>query len=105
VGGGGYGVLGLRQINTGGKVPLQLFTGQFLKMATLCIVFYESYLSTVTRTTGYPHLIGPGSRSQVEQIRQQGFQPTCSASCGKQIKNEGFTEPVQFSNGSSGAKT
>ncbi len=33
---GGYGVLGLRQINTSRKVPLQV---------TFCIAFYESYLS------------------------------------------------------------
>jgi hypothetical protein len=40
--GGGYGVLGLRQINTCRKVPLQVH----IWMMTFCIVFYESYLST-----------------------------------------------------------
>ncbi len=40
--GEGYGVLGLRQINTCRKVPLQV---NFI-MTTFCIAFYESYLST-----------------------------------------------------------
>ncbi len=40
---GGYGVLGLRQINTCRKVP---FTDQFFKMTTFRISYYESYLST-----------------------------------------------------------
>ncbi len=40
--GGGYGVLGLRQIDTCRKVPLQV---NFL---TFCIAFYESFLSTST---------------------------------------------------------
>ncbi len=42
-GGRGYGVLGLRQINTCRKVPLLV---NFF-MATFCIAFYESYLSTI----------------------------------------------------------
>jgi hypothetical protein len=40
---GRYGVLGLRQINTYRKVPLQ---ANFFYMMTFCIVFYESYLTT-----------------------------------------------------------
>jgi hypothetical protein len=41
-GGGGYGVLGLRQINTCRKVPLQV---NFLRY-TFCIAFYESSVSS-----------------------------------------------------------
>ncbi len=44
-GGEGFGVLGLRQINTCRKIPLHC-TGHFFKMTTFCIVFYESYLFT-----------------------------------------------------------
>ncbi len=41
--GGGFGALGLRQINTCRKVPLQV---NFL---TFCVAFYEYYLSTVQK--------------------------------------------------------
>ncbi len=39
-GGGGYGILGLRQINTCSEVPLQVN----FEMMTFCSAFYESYL-------------------------------------------------------------
>ncbi len=44
----------LQSINFDKHLPQSPFTGQFDKMATLCIDFYESYLST-----GYRNNLDP----------------------------------------------
>jgi hypothetical protein len=72
-GGGGYGVLGLRQINTCRKVSLQV---NFLDAEILHCLLYESYFFTVQRLAGgfIPllgnHLVHSSQHNEVNTIKK-----------------------------------